>query len=128
MFSPDIAELSKEEALRESSLRKVALEAFGSAYNAARIFSHCKTPKQICCYWGQKPYPFAALDGVREMFSVSFNDDDDFRNLQPWLKIYSIVGNTPWHDEFGEIIMWIVKMRTPDGGKVHVPVSQWFRS
>lgn len=128
MFSPDIAELSKEEALRESSLRKVALEAFGSAYNAARIFSHCKTPKQICCYWGQKPYPFAALDGVREMFSVSFNDDDDFRNLQPWLKIYSIVDNTPWYDEFGNIIMRIVKMRTPDGGKVHVPVSQWFRS
>lgn len=124
----DMPELLKQEAVRENSLRRVALEAFGSAYNAARIFSRCKTPEQICCYWGQKPYSFAALDGVREMFSVSFNDDDDFRSLQPWLKIYSIVGNTPWYDEFGNIIMWIVKMRTPDGGKIHVPVSQWFRS
>lgn len=124
----DMPELSTQEALRESSLRRVALEAFGSAYNAAQIFSHCKTPKQICNYWRQAPDPFAALDGVREMFSVSFNDDDDFRNLQPWLKIYSIVDSTPWYDEFGNIIMRVVKMRTPDGGKIHVPVSQWFRS
>ena len=124
----DMPELLKQEAVRENSLRRVALEAFGSAYNAARIFSRCKTPEQICCYWGQKPYSFAALDGVREMFSVSFNDDDDFRNLQPWLKIYSIVDSTPWYDEFGNIIMRVVKMRTPDGGKIHVPVSQWFRS
>lgn len=128
VLSQDMPELLKQEAIWENSLRRVALEAFGSAYNAARIFSRCKTPEQICCYWGQKPYSFAALDGVREMFSVSFNDDDDFRSLQPWLKIYSIVGNTPWYDEFGNIIMWIVKMRTPDGGKIHVPVSQWFRS
>lgn len=124
----DRPKLLKQEAIWENSLRRVALEAFGSAYNAARIFSRCKTPEQICCYWGQKPYSFAALDGVREMFSVSFNDDDDFRNLQPWLKIYSIVDSTPWYDEFGNIIMRVVKMRTPDGGKIHVPVSQWFRS
>lgn len=128
VLSQDMPELLKQEAIWENSLRRVALEAFGSAYNAARIFSRCKTPEQICCYWGQKPYSFAALDGVREMFSVSFNDDDDFRNLQPWLKIYSIVDSTPWYDEFGNIIMRVVKMRTPDGGKIHVPVSQWFRS
>lgn len=128
LFPQDIFELLKQETTWEDSLRMSALEALGSAYNVARIFSRCKSPEQICNYWRQEPYPFAALNGVREMFSVPFNDDDDFRNLQPWLKIHSIAGNTPWYDEFGNIIMWIVKMRTQDGGKIHVPVSQWFRS
>ncbi len=120
--------LRQQSHLWERQLRQAAYERFGSAFNAGQEISACKTPEQVCRFWGQSASPWVPLTNLRELHSAAaYYTEFSFMNIQPIFAGDEIETVFPWRDKDGDIAMWVARA-VADGAKIYLPITQYFRN